>query len=132
MNQPYSAPETINVTYAVKGTNAPIQFTVPPNQWLSTTNNGSTLVINRPGLYTMTTDRSRVPPIFRDQVRLTITDNAKNRFVAKGVHNKYVTSLLVTPSEIGTPTSKFSAHMNAPMMPAFNGTLTVVPGPLPY
>jgi hypothetical protein len=122
----------IKVGYSVKGNNLPIQFFVPPNPWLSTINDGTKLVITRPGTYYITADRSHIPPMFRNQIRFNITDGANNKIGVKGVNDKYVATLIVDQTEIGTPTSKFSAVMNAPLMPAFNGTLEVIPGPLPY
>lgn len=122
----------INIKYHVSGINFPIQFIVPPNPSLTTTDNGTTLVVTRPGSYYITADRSHIPPMFRNQVHLNITDQARHKITAKGDHQKYVATLIVDPSEIGTTASKFHAIMNAPFLPPFSGTLSVVPGPLPY
>jgi hypothetical protein len=123
---------SIKIHYSVKGNNSPIQFKVPPNPWITTTDNGFTLLINRPGVYEIIADRSHVPAMFRQQLRLNIMDQAKNRIVAKGVHDKYLATILIDPTELGTPTSKVSAHITAPYIPPFNGILTIIHHPLPY
>ena len=75
-------------------------------------------MVTRPGVYYI-----NIP---FDQVRPTITDGAKNKIIAKGVQNQYITTLIVDQSEIGTPASKFlvvmnvkGVFMNAPSMPPF-------------